>query len=240
MKSIFTAVLLLFGIEVLFAAPNFVTFVSIPSNSTEFYNIFNRQPSENELSHVLALRDEYKKMDNVYLLSKSEDIDKVVDKLIKEWTDKDILKLPKICFSIIGHNENGEFFFPDGGHINLENIVPKLKGFPAMFLTCNAKDYVTDLPLAVDFKLTYAEAMKVTTDIYKWPNGCLPLLHTPREVAEMMIKKINQEHETHFVAKFLGSTGALAASFVLLRNLDDSPEKNETKTDTTQIKKPTN
>jgi hypothetical protein len=230
MKNIFLVLLFALNIQYINARPITISFISIPNNSSEFYNVFKRQPSEAELANVIELRNKYKGMSNVYLLSEEADIDKIINKIIDEWTT-----IPSIGINIIGHNEKGNFFFPNGSSVKLEDIVPKLKGLTAYFLSCNAKSYIKNLAPAVDFKLTYTDALKISNDmdiIWSTCNG----LKKPSEVATEMIEKLNRKYNTNYRLKFLGTTGALSGSFLLLREFDEPEVIQQTSSDTTKFR----
>lgn len=175
-------------------------------------------------------------MSNVYLINQIEDIDKTVKKIEKDKVEKNINNIPKISYVIIGHNENGLYYFPNGSSIKLQEIVPILQGLPAIFLSCNAKSYLKDIATSVDFKLTYSEAMIILNDLNNIETNCLNLMLSTRENAEEVIKILNKKHKKNYNVKFLGATGVLGASFILLKNLDEPIEIQKTNTDSTKIK----
>lgn len=217
--------------------PNTIILLSMPADEAEFKNIFQRNPTQDEMKNITTLLNENKNLKNVYLLKKEDDVDKVMEVLWKNYADKkDDIAFPKIGFSLVGHNDNGNFYFPNGKTLKLEEIEKKFEGFPAMFLSCNSKTYLPN-SIAIDYKLTYNEAINIANDFDNIITlHCADYLKmTPRKVAEKMMNNLNTIHKVKYTAKFLGAAGGMSGTFVLLKELDT--DKPEAAVDSTSAKK---
>jgi hypothetical protein len=206
--------------------PNTVIIISMPANEEEFFNIFKRSPKAHELESITPLLSQYKDLKNVYILKHPDDLDKI-KKTILGKAEKGLYDeyYPRIGFSIVGHNDKGNFYFPDGTYMKLEDVERKLGGAPAMFLSCNAKDYGVT---GVDYKLTYPEALSIATKLDNIVTEihdkrmCNIYFDTPRKIATTMIEDLNTRNKIKYTAKFLGAAGGMTGGFVLLRRLDNS------------------
>jgi len=221
----------------LFDRPNTIIILSIPSSEAEFKNIFKRNPSKQELENITVLLNQYKGRKNVYELKEEEDLERMMKRLNENYNNKKYdISYPRIGFSVVGHNEKGDFFFPNGKSLNLDNIQKKIDG-PAMFLSCNAQDYGVT---GVNYKLTYSEALNIASDIDNIvtqihnEKRCNIYFDTPRKIANTMMETLNQKSKVKYTAKFLGAAGGLTGGFVLIKQLDTS--ENAPQTDSTSIK----
>lgn len=244
-KVISTLLFLLFIVAVfgqneltLFDRPNTTIILSMPANEVEFNNIFKRKPSTDELKNITTLLNQYKGEKNVYVLNQPDDLEKIM-KTIADKGNKNLYDeyYPRIGFSVVGHNDKGEFYFPNGTSMKLEDVEKKFGGFPAMFLSCNAKEYGVT---GVDYKLTYSEALDIATDIDNIvtqmhdEKACNIYWDTPRKIATTMMTTLNRKSKIKYTAKFLGAAGGLTGGFVLLKQLD-MPD-NKPQTDSTAVK----
>jgi hypothetical protein len=222
--------------QTLFDRPNTIILLSMPANEDEFNNIFKRNSSQGELDNIVTLLNQYKDLKNIYVLKEQDDLDKIM-KIILSKADKKLYDeyFPRIGFSVIGHNENGNFYFPNGTTTKLEDVEKKFLGFPGMFLSCNAKKYGVT---GVDYKLTYSEALNIAIDIDNIvtemhnKKACNIYFDTPRKISTTMIATLNSRNKIKYAATFLGAAGGLTGGFVLLKQLDtpqDKPQSDSTK-----------
>ena len=63
--------------------PNTIILLSMPADEAEFKNIFQRNPTQDEMKNITTLLNENKNLKNVYLLKKEDDVDKVMEVLPK-------------------------------------------------------------------------------------------------------------------------------------------------------------
>ncbi len=216
----------------LFDRPNTIILLSMPANETEFNNIFNRSPSQRELNNIVTLLNQHKDLKNVYVLQKPSDLDKMMETVLSKADSKQYDEyIPRIGFSVVGHNDEGDFYFPNGGTMKLEDVEKKFQGIPGMFLSCNAQKYGVT---GVDYKLTYSEALGIATDIddivteMHDKKACNIYFDTPRKIATTMMKALNKKSRVKYTAKFFGVAGALTGGFVLVKQLDSSENQRET------------
>ncbi len=207
-----------------FDRPNTIILLSMPANESEFNEIFKRSSTQEELDNIVTLLNQYKDLKNVYVLKEPADLDKimkiVLNKYAKEEYDEAI---PRIGFSVVGHNDKGNFYFPDGTSMKLDDVEKKFNGIPGMFLSCNAKKYGVT---GVDYKLTYSEALSIASDIdnivteMHEKKACNIYFDTPRKIATTMLETLNRNSKIKYTAKFLGAAGGLTGGFVLLKQFD--------------------
>ncbi len=242
MKTILFALLSIFSVNLahsqeltLFDRPNTIILLSMPANENEFQNIFQRRPEQGELNNIVALLNQYKGSKNIYVLNEPDDLEKIMKTIMSKADNKQYDEyIPRIGFSIIGHNDNGNFYFPNGATMQLEDVEKKFLGIPGMFLSCNAKKYGVT---GVDYKLTYPEALDIATDMddivtdMHDKRHCNVFFDTPRKIATTMIETLNDRNRVKYTAKFLGAAGGLTGGFVLLKQLD-TPD-NQQQTDST-------
>lgn len=212
----------------LFDRPNTIILLSMPANENEFKNIFQRSPDQGELNNIVTLLNQYKGSKNVYVVTEPNDLEKIMKTIMSKADNKKYDEyVPRIGFSVVGHNDNGNFYFPNGASMKLEDVEKKLYGVPAMFLSCNAKKYGVT---GVDYKLTYPEALTIATDIDNIVTemhdrkACNIYFDTPRKIATTMLETLNRKSKIKYTAKFLGVAGGLTGGFVLLKQLD-TPEQ---------------
>ncbi|PSL28354.1 hypothetical protein [Chitinophaga ginsengisoli] len=147
MKAVFIAFLAILLIDftygqklTLFDRPNTIMLLSMPANEEEFFNIFKRKPGIGELGNIVTLLNQHEDLKNVYIIKKSSDLGIIMKYIMSKGNEDNYDEyLPRIGFTIIGHNDRGNFYFPDGTTMKLENIEKDLMGIPGMFLSCNAK-----------------------------------------------------------------------------------------------------
>lgn len=217
--------------QTLFDRPNTIMLLSMPANAEEFNNIFKRSPSQGELDNIITLLNEYKSLKNVYVMKGQDDLDKIM-KIILSKGDKKLYDeyFPRIGFSVIGHNDKGNFYFPNGTAMKLEDVEKKFQGIPGMFLSCNAKEYGVT---GVDYKLTYSEALNIATDLDNIvtemhdKKACNIDFDTPRKIATTMLQTLNNKNKVKYTAKFFGAAGGLTGGFVLLKKLDTPENKQQ-------------
>jgi len=231
MKTILFTLLSFFLISVarsqeltLFDRPNTIILLSMPANEDEFKNIFQRSSEQGELNSIVTLLNENKGLKNVYVLKEPSDLEKIMKTVMSKAENKQYDEyIPRIGFSVIGHNDNGNFYFPNGATMRLEDVEKKFLGVPGMFLSCNAKKYGVT---GVDYKLTYSEALNIATDMDNIvtemhdKRHCNVFFDTQRKIATTMIETLNDRNRIKYAAKFLGAAGGLTGGFVLLKQLD--------------------
>jgi hypothetical protein len=215
----------------LFDRPNTIIILSMPANKEEFNHIFKRAPSPDELNNIVTLLNRYKNLKNVYVIKQPSDLDKMMKIL---WSNDDKKKydetFPRIGFSVVGHNDQGNFYFPDGSSMKLEDIEKKFDGVPGMFLSCNAKSYGVN---GVDYKLSYSEALNIASNIddivtkMHDERRCNIFFDSPRKIATSMIETLNDESRIKYTAKFLGAAGGLTGGFILVKQMDNSTNKQQ-------------
>jgi hypothetical protein len=219
----------------LFDRPNTIILLSMPASEDEFNNIFKRTPTQGELNSIVTLLNQYKDLKNVYVLKEPADLDKIMKTIFSKADKKQYDEyIPRIGFSVVGHNDNGDFYFPNGTTMKLEEVEKKFQGVPGMFLSCNAKKYGVT---GVDYKLTYSEALNIASDIddivteMHDKKACNIYFDSPRKIATTMLETLNSKSRVKYTARFLGAAGGLTGGFVLLKQLD--PPENQQKTDST-------
>ena len=222
----------------LFDRPNTIIILSMPANENEFKNIFQRSPEQNELNSIVSLLNQYKGSKNVYVVSEPNDLEKIMKTIMSKADNKKYDEyIPRVGFSVIGHNDNGNFYFPNGSTMKLEDVDKKFLGVPGMFLSCNAKKFDVT---GVDYKLTYPEALNIATNMDNIvtemhdKRHCNVFFDSPRKIATTMIETLNDRNRVKYTAKFLGAAGGLTGGFVLLKQLDTPEEK--TQSDSTSTK----
>lgn len=222
----------------LFDRPNTIILLSMPANENEFNNIFKRSPSQSELSDITTLLNQYEGLKNVYVLKEPSDLDKIMKTILSKADNKQYDEyIPRIGFSVVGHNDKGSFYFPDGTAMKLEEVEKKFRGIPGMFLSCNAKKYGVT---GVDYKLTYSEALDIASDLDNIVTemhdreACNIFFDTPRKIAITMLETLNKKSKIKYTAKFLGAAGGLTGGFVLLKQLDTPEQKTQTDSTTTK------
>ena len=215
--------------QTLFDRPNTIIVLSMPADENEFNNIFKKDPAQNELNSIVALLDQYKGLKNVYVLKEPADLEKIMKTILSKADKKKYDEyIPRIGFSVVGHNDKGDFYFPNGATMKLEDVEKKFLGIPGMFLSCNAKQYGVT---GVDYKLTYAEALNIATDIddivteMHDKKACNIYFDTPRKIATTMLETLNRRSRIKYTGKFLGAAGGLTGGFVLLKQLDTGDDQ---------------
>ena len=210
--------------QTIFDRPNTIILLSMPANESEFQNIFKRNPEQGELNNIVTLLNQYKGLKNIYVVDGPDDLDKIMKKIMSKGDNKKYDEyIPRIGFSVVGHNDKGNFYFPNGASMKLEDVEKKLYEVPAMFLSCNAKKYGVT---GVDYKLTYSEALTIASDIDNIvtemhdKRACNIYFDSPRKIATTMLKTLNDKSRVKYTAKFLGAAGGLTGGFVLLKQLD--------------------
>lgn len=245
MKKILFSLLFIFSIDLihsqeltLFDRPNTIIILSMPANENEFKSIFQRSPEQGELNSIVALLNQNKASKNVYVVSEPNDLEKIMKTIMAKADNKQYDEyIPRVGFSVIGHNDNGNFYFPNGSTMKLEDVEKKFLGVPGMFFSCNAKKYGVT---GVDYKLTYSEALNVATNMDNIVNEmhdkrhCNVLFDTPRKIATTMIETLNERNRIKYTAKFLGAAGGLTGGFVLLKQLDTPEQKTQSDSITTK------
>lgn len=245
MKKILLTLLTILSISVvrsqeltLFDRPNTIILLSMPANESEFQNIFQRSPEQGELNNITTLLNQYKGSKNVYVLDGPDDLEKIMKKIMSKADNKKYDEyIPRIGFSVVGHNDKGNFYFPNGASMKLEDVEKKLYGVPAMFLSCNAKKYGVT---GVDYKLTYPEALSIASDLDNIvtemhdKRACNIYFDTPRKIATTMLETLNRKSKIKYTAKFLGAAGGLTGGFVLLKQLDVPEQKTQADSTTTK------
>lgn len=245
MKKILLTLLTILSISVvrsqeltLFDRPNTIILLSMPANENEFKNIFQRSPEQGELNNIITLLNQYKGSKNVYVVNEPNDLEKIMKTIMSNADTKKYDEyIPRVGFSIVGHNDNGNFYFPNGASMKLEEVEKKFNGVPAMFLSCNAKKYGVT---GVDYKLTYSEALNIATNMDNIvtemhdKRRCNVLFDTPRKIATTMIETLNDRYRVRYTAKFLGAAGGLTGGFVLLKQLDTPEQKTQSDSTTTK------
>jgi hypothetical protein len=239
MKTILFALLFIFSISVvrsqeltLFDRPNTIIILSMPANENEFKNIFQRSPEQGELNNIVNLLNQYRGSKNVYVLNEPDDLEKIMKTIMSKADNKQYDEyIPRIGFSVVGHNDNGNFYFPNGASMKLEDVEKKFYGVPAMFLSCNAKKYGVT---GVDYKLTYPEALKIATSLDDLATEmhnerrCNIFFDSPRKISTTLIEQLNNKSRIKYTAKFLGAAGGLTGGFVLLKQFDTPDNKEQT------------
>lgn len=131
-------------------------FISIPTNQEEFINIF-KVPNQNQLSDAknIKLKLEKEKNQNVNFPSSAG----LLLESIKQADNKEK------SIIIIGHNDNGILYFPDGSSSSISaiDVVAKENNRVISYLSCNASDF-TENP-APNYFLTYPEAISLATKL---------------------------------------------------------------------------
>jgi hypothetical protein len=213
--------------------PNTIVLVSMPNDKAEFKNIFQRNPSDHEMINIISLFTENSSVKNINFLRNADDIDKILKNVIDNYRNgKKDLSFPKLGFSVIGHNEKGNFYFPDGNHVTLQEVERKLQDFAVMFLSCNSKSILPHSATAIDYKLSYNEAFNIAKDFNSEVYNCNIWMKSVKQVADETIAKLNKQHNSKYAAKFLGTAGGSLGTFILLKSMDT----NESKPDSIKVK----
>jgi hypothetical protein len=124
------------------------TFISIPSSEQEYLNMFKNK-DEAPMRNTLNLYNQVKTTGKTnHFFPSSKDI------LIKS-----LQKKSDNLVVIIGHNENGNLYFPDGSTLSFKQIDKTAKENSRMvvYLSCNAASYTSNP--AVNYFLDYSQAL---------------------------------------------------------------------------------
>jgi hypothetical protein len=126
------------------------TYISIPSTLEEYEMIFKTK----DQAGFKSTRDIYTKLQSDNL--KNYKVTSSATNLIKS-----VSKESRKPMTIIGHNENGLLFFPDGSSVAVSQIdkAAKKSRRVVVYLSCNAAAY-TENP-AVNYFLSYSEALSL-------------------------------------------------------------------------------
>ncbi len=108
--------------------------VSIPKNQHEYELMFHSKPTPEQWKSVSETVARFKNNSNVHFVSSSEDFKRITA----------IKPEPYGYYTIIGHNEAGLFYFPDGNSMKLADMEKQLAFhiINGIFLSCNASDYI--------------------------------------------------------------------------------------------------
>jgi hypothetical protein len=131
--------------------------ISIPTDGTQFKNVFGE--NNKSVASITALSQKLKASENnnIHCPSSSSVFHDLLYEKVKE---KPVI--------LIGHNEAGILKFPDASTIELsmvEKAINENQSYPIIYLSCNSSDYVKDY--SVDFRLTYEDALWITSDFDK-------------------------------------------------------------------------
>ncbi len=194
----------------------FDVYLSIPTNDSEFKNMFGREPNLNDQKiYELSYPDEQKS--SVVQGKSLEDFKKTV-KMKSEGYNNHLI--------IIGHNEDGLFTFPNGEKVKISEIEKLLQKVKGVFISCNSRDYISDPTKGLASKLTYDEAIKLSQNIEL---GCNHFFMTPQQIDETIIKNIQKFELNRKIKRGIVISGALAgtAGLVYISTKEDDSEKDK-------------
>jgi hypothetical protein len=130
------------------------TFISIPSSKDEYIKTF-KSAKDDPVNNTIAI---YQKISAAKY--KNTSFPKSADEFIKTLSQKSNNPL-----SLIGHNENGNLYFPDGSTVAISELDKIAKKFDriVIYLSCNAASYTSNP--AVAYYLDYATAIHLNNFI---------------------------------------------------------------------------
>lgn len=130
-------------------------YISIPKTLEEFKNIFN-EPNNSQFKNAKKIRETVKNEPNpkVHFLNNS---DAFMNEIFHSTESTPII--------LIGHNEGGEFCFPDGSKKKFEKIdsIANVAKRTIIYLSCNSKLFTNNL--ATNYYLTYSDGIALTNRI---------------------------------------------------------------------------
>jgi len=196
-----------------------------PETEEEFYNIYQRKPRSDELENILKLKHE-NKCESCTRYGKSElDLKKYIE--IHKNSDARY-------FLIIGHNDEGELFMPDGNSISLKAIeeLSIKEGIKTVYLTCSAKKYIPSSSKnpAVNFNLSLKEAYKIANEIDAYK--CNEMLSPPADPDKRMNEILDNakfNSDARFIATVFGPLSAGAGLVIIKATRSDQVDKNNSK-----------
>jgi prepilin-type processing-associated H-X9-DG protein len=149
------------------AVDKLAVYVSIPSTTSEFQNIFQ--------THNVRQR---KRTVDLYNTLKAESNQLIKFPSSASGVLKGVLEFKtRFPIVIIGHNEDGNILFPDGSAASFQELdsLAREAGRIIVYLSCNANEYTTSSPATSHF-LTYEESIELANKL-----NTIKLLDSPSQ-----------------------------------------------------------
>lgn len=203
-------------------------FISQPVSESEFKNIFGQDKILTKENKSILEEKIPKEVFKTSYVEKGYSKEDLIKHLRWYNESRDLLSY----FILIGHNDKGVFYLPNGESIQLKEIEEYLQGFGkrAIIISCNSDEFLNQKNIGLNFKLNYSEAFELVSNIETHTSTCSRFLQSPKSMDEdvtKIIKKFKVKGDVDKTISLAGKTivgGGVIYTIVEVLN-DESKEK---------------